>query len=61
MVSFILDSLNQVDIKDYLKESKLIMLSKTGSSEVEMENIRPIKVLSYPYKIMEKAIKNKLD
>ena len=52
-------SLNKLDIKPYLSNSKLLLLSKVESNEVALEDVRPIKILSHLTKIMEKAIKNK--
>lgn len=44
----------------YLKESRLVMLSKTGKSEADLNDIRPIAIASHMTKVIEKAIKNKL-
>lgn len=59
--TFILKTLNLNQVPDYLKISKLILLSKSKSSETTMDNTRPIMVNSHLTKIIEKTIKNKLD
>ena len=53
--------LNEDNIPSYLKNSRLVLLSKTNKSSVEMSDIRPIAVLSQLTKILEKAIKNKIE
>lgn len=57
---FILDALNSMDIPDYLCEGRLVLLSKKDTDIVTLDNTRPIMVNSHLYKIMEKAIANKL-
>ena len=44
-----------------MRDSKLILLSKTRSSEASLDDERPITVANHLTKIMEKAIKNKMD
>jgi len=56
-IQFALHSLNKNILPNYLKCAKLILLSKTGSGEATLNNIRPIMVLSHIKKIFEKAIK----
>lgn len=46
---------------DYLKEAKMILLTKTNSAEASIENTRPIMILSHLTKIIEKSIKLKLE
>lgn len=58
---FVLNSLNKNKIPDYLKEAKLILLSKSSSPETTVDNTRPVMVLSHLTKIIEKCIKNKLE
>ena len=53
-------SLNKLDIADYLKSFKLIIISLSNSSKVTLEEVRPIQVLPHLIKILEKAIKIKL-
>jgi hypothetical protein len=40
-------------IPEYFKESRLIAISKTGKSEVELNQIRPIKISSHLTKPFE--------
>ena len=60
-IQFLHTCLNKGGIKQYLKESRLILLSKTDSNEVTCDNIRPIQVTSHLTKVIEQAIKNKLE
>ena len=53
--------LNEDNIPNYLKSSRLILLSKSSKSSAELNDIRPIAVLSQIMKVLEKAIKNKLE
>ncbi len=53
--------LNEDNIPSYLKNSRLVLLSKTNKSSADLSDIRPIAVLSQLTKILEKAIKNKID
>lgn len=46
---------------DYLKMSRLVLLSKSKSSETTIDGTRPIMVNSHITKIIEKCIKNKLE
>jgi hypothetical protein len=59
--NFIKTALNKNQIPDYLKQARLVMLSKTKTSEASLEETRPICVTSHLEKIMEKCIKNKKD
>ena len=51
--------LNKNLVPSYLKQFKLIMFTKNGSYEAEINDTQPIMVLSYITKILEKAIKSK--
>ena len=51
--------LNKNLVPSYLKQFKLIMFTKNGSYEDEINDTQPIMVLSYITKILEKAIKSK--
>lgn len=53
-------ALNLNWIPDYLKQAKLVMISKTSSSEAKIEDYRPIMVTSHLAKVLEKCIKNKI-
>ena len=53
--------LNEDNIPSYLKNSRLVLLSKTNKSSVDMSDIRPIAVLSQLTKILLKAIRNKIE
>ena len=53
--------LNEDSITNYLKSSRLIMLSKTNKSSVKLKDTWPIAVLSQLIIILEKAFKNKLE
>lgn len=53
--------LNEDSIPDYLKHARLVLLSKNGKSCASLNDIRPIAVLSQLSKVLEKAIKNKLE
>lgn len=55
------EMLNQDEIPDYLKIAKLVLISKTGKTSAKLDEIRPISVLSHVTKVLEKAIKAKLD
>jgi hypothetical protein len=60
-VELLVSALNTNQIPEYFREIKLILLSKTNSSEVELNETRPIAIASHLSKIFEKAIKVKLD
>jgi hypothetical protein len=51
--------LNSGHIPAYLKEARLNTISKTGQTQVTVNNMRPITILSHILKVMEKAIKIK--
>ena len=53
--------LNTDTIPDYLKKARLTLLSKNGKSTASLDDIRPIAVLPQIMKVLEKAIKNKLE
>jgi hypothetical protein len=54
--------LNEGKIPEYLKEGRMIPLSKKkGEDTVRLDEIRPIIVKSHITKIMEKAIEQKLE
>ena len=53
--------LNEDNNPSYLKNLRLVLLSKTNKSSVDMSDIRPIAVLSQLTKILEKAIRNKIE
>lgn len=53
--------LNEDSIPEYLKHSRLVLLSKNGKSTATMGDIRPIAVLQQLAKVLEKAIKNKME
>lgn len=53
--------LNNDSIPYYLKHSRLTMLSKTGKTTASLLEIRPISVLTQLAKVLEKAIKNKIE
>jgi hypothetical protein len=49
------------DIPDYLKVAKLMLISKNGKTTASLKDIRPIAILSHITKVLEKAMKNKLE
>jgi hypothetical protein len=51
--------LNSEFIPGYLKEARLNMLSKTGNTQVTLDDVRPIAILPHFMKVIEKAIKIK--
>ena len=53
-VNFLLKSLNENSIPEYFREIKLILQSKTKSSEATLDETRPIAVASHLAKIFEK-------
>ena len=53
--------LNEDKVPNYLKASRLVMISKTNKKSAQLKDIRQIAVLSQLMKILEKAIKNKLE
>lgn len=53
--------LNEDKIPSHLKNSRLVLLSKTNKSSVNMSDIRPIAVLFQLTKILEKTIRNKIE
>lgn len=53
--------LNEDVIPDYLKHSRLVMLSKCSKTTASLGDIRPISVLTQLAKVLEKAIKNKME
>jgi len=50
----LLKSLNENSIPEYFREIKLILQSKTKSSEATLDETRPIAVASHLAKIFEK-------
>ena len=50
-----------IDTSIYLKVARMVLFSKTGRAEVQLNDIRPIAIMSHLTKIIEKAIKNKLE
>ena len=54
------DLLNNDDIPEYLTEVRLILISKNCKTTAELENVKPIAMLSHVIKVLEKTIKNKL-
>jgi|LauGreDrversion4_2_1035121.scaffolds.fasta_scaffold55437_1 hypothetical protein len=52
--------LNNNTITSYMKEARMVLLSKSKSPETTIEETRPIMVMSHLTKIYEKCIKNKL-
>ena len=53
--------LNKDNIPDYLKEGRLGLLSKNRKTTASLDEIKPIAVLPQIMKVLEKAIKNKLE
>ena len=53
--------LNKDNIPDYLKEGRLVLLSKNRKTTASLDEIKPIAVLPQIMKVLEKAIKNKLE
>ena len=54
--------LNGNKMWDYLKVARLVPLSKNkGSPYAKMADIRPIAIKSHIYKIMERAVLNKIE
>lgn len=53
--------LNEDNIPDYLKEARLVLLSKNGKTTASLDDIRRIAVLPQIMKVLEKAIKNKIE
>ena len=53
--------LNFCHIPEYLKISRLNLLSKTDKTQVGVDEVRPIAILSHVLKVIEKAIKNKAE
>ena len=41
--------------------SRLVLFSKSGTPETNLDQIRPISIGSHLTRILEKAIKNKID
>lgn len=48
-------------IPDYLKVAKLVLISKNGKIPALLDDIKPTAVLSLIIKVLEKAMKNKLE
>ena len=61
VAEFITKALNSNKLPDYLREFRLSALSKTRSSEVKIEDTRPIAIGSHLLKIVEKTIKLKIE
>ena len=57
VAEFITKVLNSNKLPHYLREFRLSVLSKTRSSEVKIEDTRPIAIGSHLLKIVEKTIK----
>ena len=53
--------LNNDDIPAYLKVARLTLISKSGKTSADLDDVRPIAILSHIIKVLEKAIKNKLE
>ena len=53
--------LNEDSIPDYLKHARLVLFTKNGKSCAGFFYFRPIAVLSQLTKVLENAIKNKLE
>lgn len=53
--------MNKAETPQYIKASRLTVLSKTGRPEVECKDTRPLCVNSHSLKIMEKLLKRYLD
>ena len=53
--------LNSGYIPEYIKQARLNMLSKTDTTQVTVGQIRPIVILSHTLKVIEKAVKNKVE
>ena len=53
--------LNEDSIPEYLKHSRLVLLSKKSKSTATIADIRPIAVLQQLAKVLEKAIINKME
>lgn len=58
---FITSVLNGNKIPSYLKNFRLTLISKSNQSETKIEDTRPISIGSHLLKIIEKAIKLKLE
>ena len=54
-------ALNHNVMPAYLKESRMVLLSKTGRQETTLDDIRPIAVTNHLTKVIEKAIKIKIE
>jgi hypothetical protein len=58
----ILLMLNNAQVPEYLREGRLIPLSKNkGKAEAQLKDIRPIIVRSHIAKVMEKALLAKIE
>ncbi len=53
--------LNTDNIHDYLKTARLTMIAKNGKTNVQLDDIRPIAILPHITKVIEKAIKTKIE
>ena len=53
--------INNDEIPDNLKVARLTLISKNGKTAAALDEIRPIAILSHIIKVLEKAIKNKLE
>ena len=57
----IMNALNTNQVEEHLKIARLVPISKNKGSEIARENeIRPIAVKSHIFKIMERAVMNKI-
>ncbi len=54
VAEFITNALNSNNLPDHLRDFRLNLLSKTRSSEVKVEDTRPIAIGSHLLKIVEK-------
>ena len=52
--------MNSRSFPDYMKESRLVLLSKTGEEATKPEDTRPIAILTIATKIAAKAILTKI-
>ena len=46
--------LNNDDIPEYLKEVRLILISKNCKTTAELDDVRPLAILSHVIKVLEK-------
>lgn len=60
-IDYLLNVLKKCEIPDYMREARLILLSKTKSKEASLDDTRPVAVANNLAKIVEKAIKLKIE